>query len=74
MAWGDLSNSELFVVAWKSEVLGTFKHDLAEMISKASPANQALLYKAFPDEVTGVQRFMKESGWWEKVQKKADQK
>jgi len=74
MAWSDLSISELFVLEWQQEVLGTFKQCLAELICRADSKNLALLNKSFPDEVTGIQRFRSESGWWEKVQKKAEQK
>jgi len=58
---------ELFVVKWQLGIQGSFMKLLAETIGRADSTNREKLMLAFPDEVTAMNQFYYEEGWWTKL-------
>jgi len=66
-----LTAPERAIVEWQYGMSGDFARTLMDAIARADTTNLNLLRLGFPNEVEGFERFSRESGWWERVQSKA---
>lgn len=67
----DLTPSEKFVFEWQYRMAGGFNTMLAHLFCKADAGNFARLAAAFPVEAEGMEGYLHENKWWERVQMKA---
>lgn len=67
-----LDESEKFICKWQYGLLGDFNQALIKCIMRADDENLRNLSRGFPLEVNGYLNYIKTSGWWEEVQKKAE--
>ena len=68
----ELTEEEIAVYNWQFGLQGDFFTALWNAIIKADAQNLAQLSLAFPNEVSGYQKYTRQNGWWEQVVKKWD--
>jgi hypothetical protein len=68
----DLTNEELEFYFFMKGQSGSFHTNLFKAIMSADFGNQYKLAFGFPGEVSVVQRYQNESGYWEQLQSKFD--
>jgi hypothetical protein len=71
---GKIDNTELEFYFFMEGQSGSFHTNLFKTIMSADFGNQYRLAFGFPDEVTVVQRYQKEDGYWESLQDKFEKK
>lgn len=69
-----LDNTELEFYFFMKGQSGSFHTNLFKAIMSADFGNQYKLSFGFPDEVTVVQKYQKEDGYWQSLQDRMDGK
>lgn len=67
-----LSKGEQFIYDWQYKRHGSFNEALAMAFSKADSGNFAALSKGFPEIGEAFTNFYTKEGWWESVQRQAN--
>jgi hypothetical protein len=71
---GKIDNTELEFYFFMKGQSGSFHTNLFKTIMSADFGNQYRLAFGFPDEVTVVQKYQKEDGYWQSLQDKFEKK
>jgi hypothetical protein len=71
---GKIDSTELEFYFFMKGQSGSFHTNLFKTIMSADFGNQYKLAFGFPDEVTVVQRYQKEDGYWQSLQDKFEKK
>ena len=65
-----LTEEERIIYEWQYDLDGGFRHRLMDAISKADQDNLELVRKGFPVHVRAYERFSREIGWAENIEKR----
>lgn len=71
---GKIDNAEREFYFFMKGTAGSFHTNLFKAIMSADFGNQYKLSFGFPDEVTVVQKYQKEDGYWQSLQDRMDGK
>lgn len=71
---GKIDNAEREFYFFMKGTAGSFHTNLFKAIMSADFGNQYKLSFGFPDEVTVVQKYQKEDGYWQSLQDRVDGK
>ena len=71
---GKIDNAEREFYFFMKGTAGSFHTNLFKAIMSADFGNQYKLAFGFPDEVTVVQKYQKEDGYWQSLQDRMDGK